>query len=265
MADFAVWVEAAAPELGWEPEQFLKVYERNRAGAIQDTVEADPVAAAARDFCHDEEDWEGTLTDLLTKLCSETKEEINRSKAWPTSAAQLSNRLRRAAPGLRSLGVEVTFGKRRGQRWIRLRLLPKDTATSATSATKYNDFNELGGGDEAAVGGAGGANGGDGSHGSATKIHRKKLNGTNKLPLSGGDGGAGGGLSRAKSRPRTLTREQLRRRSDPTTPEGAQYREYRHRKFRVMRKWKRSGKNLEYLSNWMDEMKARFADDYATH
>ena len=119
-------------------------------------------------------------------------------------------------------------------------------------------------GDDAATGGDGGANGGDGSHGSATGIRRKKQSDTKGLHVSGGAGGAGGGLTRAKSRPRTLTREQLRRRLDPTTPEGAQYREYRLRKYKVMRKWKRSGRNLEYLSNWMDEMKARFAQDFPT-
>ena len=34
MADFATFIEACAPGLGWEPGEFLRDYEENRSDAV---------------------------------------------------------------------------------------------------------------------------------------------------------------------------------------------------------------------------------------
>ena len=45
LVDFARWVEAAAPALGWKKGEFLDAYLENRNRAARIAVEADPVAA----------------------------------------------------------------------------------------------------------------------------------------------------------------------------------------------------------------------------
>ena len=45
LVDFARWVEAAAPALGWKEGEFLDDYLENRHRAARIALEADPVAA----------------------------------------------------------------------------------------------------------------------------------------------------------------------------------------------------------------------------
>ena len=68
MADFALWVEAAAPALGWDDETFLSAYTENRKDAVAVTFEADIVATAVREFVEREEVWRGTASQLLEHL-----------------------------------------------------------------------------------------------------------------------------------------------------------------------------------------------------
>jgi len=134
MADFANWVEAASPALGWEPWEFLAVYEDNRAATVEMSVDADPVATAIKALVDDDENWEGTATDLLRRLNIDAADDTKRLRAWPKDASHLSNRLRRAAPALRKLGVAVVLGRRRGTSHIELSITPEIAATAATSA-----------------------------------------------------------------------------------------------------------------------------------
>lgn len=62
MADYAIWVEAAAPALGWQEGEFLRAYEANRVAAVSTSIDADLVAQAVRDFAAGDEDqqWDGS-------------------------------------------------------------------------------------------------------------------------------------------------------------------------------------------------------------
>ena len=46
MADFAVWATAAERGLGWAEGAFMAAYAENRAGAVETSLEADPLAGA---------------------------------------------------------------------------------------------------------------------------------------------------------------------------------------------------------------------------
>jgi hypothetical protein len=46
MADFALWASAAEPALGCGPGAFMSAYSGNRAEAVQETLDSDPVSAA---------------------------------------------------------------------------------------------------------------------------------------------------------------------------------------------------------------------------
>jgi len=63
--------------------------------------------------------WSGTATDLLALLSERISDETRRRKDWPKSARGLSGALRRIAPNLRAVGVEVDLDRRAGHEWKR--------------------------------------------------------------------------------------------------------------------------------------------------
>jgi putative DNA primase/helicase len=110
MADLAKWIVAAEGSLGWEPGEFLAVYQQNRRDVIEGAFEADAVAVGIRDFVaadHPLEGWTGTATQLLASLNMRASDGTRRSKIWPVNAQALGNRLARAAPLLRNKGFVV--------------------------------------------------------------------------------------------------------------------------------------------------------------
>ena len=110
LVDFARWVEAAAPALGWDAETFLGEYLENRDRSSRLAIEADPVAGAIRNAVamSTSKSFAGSATELLTLLNGRASDEEKRSAGWPKNAAKLGDRLRRAAPALRRDGLKVT-------------------------------------------------------------------------------------------------------------------------------------------------------------
>jgi hypothetical protein len=89
MADFAVWITAAEPGLGWPDGSFMPLYSQNRDEAVQASLEADPLALAVLKLLEDKPQWQG-----------------------PATPAMLSKQLERASPILRPHGIE--FERRKG-------------------------------------------------------------------------------------------------------------------------------------------------------
>ena len=113
MIDFSIWVTAAEAGLGWAPGTFVAAYRANQAGNVELAVEADTVASAVVALCERVIlPWEGNASELLAELELEVKEKVRASRAWPGNASALGNRLRRCAPVLRAIGIEVEFGDR---------------------------------------------------------------------------------------------------------------------------------------------------------
>jgi hypothetical protein len=113
MADFALW--AAACESAFQPAGTLETaYSNNRRDAIENMIDADSVAACVRELMTDRAQWTGSASDLLQVGTSRT--------CWPKSPRALAGRLRRAQTFLRTLGIEIAFGRegRLGTRTIRI-------------------------------------------------------------------------------------------------------------------------------------------------
>jgi len=111
MADFALW--ATACESAIRPAgTFQATYSSNRREAIENIVDADPVAAHVRELMADRAQWTGSASDLLQAGTDRP--------GWPKSARALAGRLRRAQAFLRTLGIEIVFGRegRMGRRTI---------------------------------------------------------------------------------------------------------------------------------------------------
>jgi hypothetical protein len=145
MADFAVWAVAGAPALGFAPEEFLDAYCGNRADAVHETLDGDPVAVAISALMDERERtegtdvWEGNCKALLASLEPLTAEGVKRSHHWPKTPRALSGRLRRLVTFLRESGIEISFCPRgsKGKRPLTIeRKWSHSTATTATSDSK---------------------------------------------------------------------------------------------------------------------------------
>lgn len=142
MADFALWATAAEEPLGLEPDTVMRAYYRNRAEAIQDTLDADPMGAAIVAMMETDELWDGTCKELLPRLEALVDEGTKRSREWPKSPRSIGGRLRRLATFLRESGIHVTFPVKgaKGRRVLTIRRTgDENAATTATSATRPSD------------------------------------------------------------------------------------------------------------------------------
>ncbi len=107
LADFATFVTAAEPALGWPDGAFMDAYRENKDLASRAALDGDPITLAIRILLEKRSHWTGTATDLLAELGRCVDDETRRSFTWPRAANKLSNRLRRVAPALRAAGINV--------------------------------------------------------------------------------------------------------------------------------------------------------------
>ena len=125
MADFAVWGTAGEKALGLQPGEFMAAYTGNREAGNELAIEASPVGKMIMKLMSTVSTWSGTATDLLGALDDLADEKVRRLKSWPQTARKLGGDIKRLAPNLRAVGIEVDFGHqgrgRRKRRWIVLR------------------------------------------------------------------------------------------------------------------------------------------------
>jgi len=133
MADFALWATACETAC-WSSGTFLKAYNENRRRAIEDTLEADPIAACVRTIMANQARWSGTASDLLRAAIGDDQLRGN-GKNWPKNPRALAGRLRRSQPFLRALGIELGFTRegREGKRVIKI-TSRGDSSSAAPSA-----------------------------------------------------------------------------------------------------------------------------------
>ena len=124
MSDFALF-SVACEGAYWEQGTFWKAYSDNRDDAVEHLVEADPFAQAICAFIvrQPEKSWEGTATDLSKALAYVADGRITKSKNWLSSPVACGGHLRRVAPVLRKMGIEIEFIRKgqSGRRIIRIR------------------------------------------------------------------------------------------------------------------------------------------------
>jgi hypothetical protein len=136
MDDFGVWGEAVCRGIGREPGAFLKAYTDNREQASEAVLEAYPVATHLRAMIDECKEWEGIARELLASLEARAGEKAVVAKGWPRSPRALSGTLRRLAPELRKVGVDVVFDHREnhtGARKIQITLVTPEKARDSAS------------------------------------------------------------------------------------------------------------------------------------
>jgi hypothetical protein len=144
MADFAQWSTACETAF-WSSGTFDAAYRTNRDEAVDNVIDADPVASAIRTMMASVSSWEGTAASLLVALLRVSGEREPKSKSWPQTPRALGSRVRRAQTSLRKIGIEVTFtreghGRQRIVRIVSARTIPavaeavNGTGSSASAA-----------------------------------------------------------------------------------------------------------------------------------
>jgi hypothetical protein len=112
MADFALWVTAAEPALGWPRGAFLHAYDRNPQAANDLALEGSLIVPPLRVVAGERTEptaWRGTATELLDELAQRVDEKSRQRREWPGSARALSGQLKRLAPNLRAAGIGIEY------------------------------------------------------------------------------------------------------------------------------------------------------------
>lgn len=106
MADFAKWVTAAEPALGWQPGTFMEAYTDNQASSTSIVMESSPVARAIVQFMNNHKDgWTGRVSDLHNALLE--YEIYKDAKTAPKAPNKLSGHLRRIRSAVRVQGIDI--------------------------------------------------------------------------------------------------------------------------------------------------------------
>jgi hypothetical protein len=116
----------------------LRVYNLNRKAAVEEIIEADPVAICVRRLMAERSSWAGTASDLLRAASKLAGDDVSKkSAAWPKYPVALAGRLRRAQTFLRMLGIEIAFSRegRAGTRTIRISSTVENRATTVSTVS----------------------------------------------------------------------------------------------------------------------------------
>ena len=148
MADFALW--ATACESAFRPAgTFETAYSNNRRDAVENIVDADPVAARVREIMADRPQWTGSASALLqagTQVAGNPM--VADLSGWPKNPRALAGRLRRVQTLLRTLGIEIVFGRegRLGTRTIRITATGENQSHNTVSTVSTASHNGHGAG-----------------------------------------------------------------------------------------------------------------------
>jgi hypothetical protein len=132
MADFSLWAVAAERGRGEAP-QFLRAYADARGQSHELALEASVIGPTLLQFIDSaltDGPWQGNAAELLRELSELADDSTKRARDWPRTARKVSGELRRLAPALRGLHVNVRLGQR-GSKGKRLVTLEKVGAGSS--------------------------------------------------------------------------------------------------------------------------------------
>jgi len=152
MADFVTWIEAAAPSLGWERGAFAATYRAKVALGNAAVLEAPVPEVIIQKL---DLPFEGPASELLKKLAGMVDKNVTRQKGWPKDATRLSSQLRRLAPDLRKVDIEIFFDDKARPRRLTINRVfleaigpgsSSNAASEASAASKQGKTQENKGG-----------------------------------------------------------------------------------------------------------------------
>jgi len=111
MADFARWVTAAEPAMGWPKGTFMAAYGGNQESANELALEASVVAQPLLELLDSQGCWRGSASELLKALEERVDDQAKRQHGWPKNPRSLSGHLKRLSPNLRAAGWDVEYDR----------------------------------------------------------------------------------------------------------------------------------------------------------
>ncbi len=139
LAEYAILGCAVAMAMGKDQHEFMAAFNTMRAETVGRTLEASPVAVAVQELVDRYPNgMEAPLKDILNAL---EKYRPLGTDAWPRSAKGLGDALRRAAPALRTLGVECKSLGKIGSS-VRWSIRQKASTVLETSKNKVPDLSQ---------------------------------------------------------------------------------------------------------------------------
>jgi hypothetical protein len=123
MADAERWGESVARGLGWAAGTFTGALQANRDAAHLSAVADSPVALTLASFMVKRRAYRGMMHDLLQQLAAISQHKSARAD-WPGTPRSLSCKLRQLAPQLRSIGIDVAFGRGESMRIVTITIVP---------------------------------------------------------------------------------------------------------------------------------------------
>jgi hypothetical protein len=132
MADFAHWASACETAF-WPAGTFMSAYRRNSGEAMQDALEADPIAFAVLALMERRAVWSGTATELLRDL-GHVAVSMRPKPKMPNGAHMLSTALSRAAPLLLNAGLQIASSRVGHSRTRIIRISRADQKSTKASA-----------------------------------------------------------------------------------------------------------------------------------
>jgi hypothetical protein len=119
MADFALWGEAIARDLGYCELEFIKAYYDNIGKQNIEAIENHPLGQTVAKFYDEEIDgksdvWEGQPSELLERLeiVAQTHRINTNHKLWPKEVRWLTRRLNQIRSNLlEGLGIDITIDR----------------------------------------------------------------------------------------------------------------------------------------------------------
>ena len=137
MADFARIGVAVERVLQWPEGTFIDACSGNIAGQHEEALAISAIGEPLQLFMKKHAEWSGTAKELLDTLGTFVGETSQKAREWPKSARAIGGLLRRAAPNLRAVGINMSFLTPHGKRLIHLtRMVKANTVPMVPSLTK---------------------------------------------------------------------------------------------------------------------------------
>lgn len=122
MADFVQWAVACSPTMGWNPDEFISIYNEARQEIQHELAETNRLVGAIVRLAGVVDVWDGTATQLLDALNGQ--EFILpgcEPDDWPRSAKTVGTDVRRLVQPALSQGVVIRFHRYLGKNKIEIR------------------------------------------------------------------------------------------------------------------------------------------------
>lgn len=116
MADFTKLATAAEQSLGLNDGEFVEIYNDNRSRANNLAIENSYLTQIITELVADTGQWIGIAKDIKNKLDETSDPFDKRSRFYPQSSLKVANDLKRIAPNLRMIGIDVKFAAEEGKR-----------------------------------------------------------------------------------------------------------------------------------------------------